>query len=240
MRETSAVRPWIALLFVLAPSGARGDSSVGTPAIRLPGQCTKDDAPYCRALRETLRIDHDKKRRLVHFTPRRLLLQEIPNENTRDAHLRHWVLDRVMPPTIWEIFGEPHALVEDAAGDLVGTLLSTSGLHKNGALSFRDERTQATRWQVPWPGRARFRGGAATLLVGDQLIIAHFSRTDTGVGLFSVDVRTGATRFVAAPAQLNFRDQPSFNSVTLERSGDTIVMRGYEDRRLSSSIPWIE
>jgi hypothetical protein len=219
------MRPWLLLALLAAATPARGDSSVAS-APDPKTRCHFDDGPHWRARRslDGFRLGDFDHGHLAHATPHHLLLSHIRGEG---HPARTLILDRATRAAVLRFDGGSHALVEDAAGTVIGTLRHESD-DQRGMLTFRDAKSGATRWTVaPRAGRA-LGEAASTVLAGDLLILAHFHRHSTGAGLFAFDVRTGATRWIGDPEQVGASHSEYFNDVAIERRGDTIVMRGWE------------
>jgi hypothetical protein len=237
----------LTLTFTLTVGLAHADTSIApaAPDAEL-AKCTGTDGPY----RNDWQSAEVKK-----LTPLGLHLKVAAGKRHLlyatshfDKPKRAVVVERTSGKTVATVAGEEDvALVEDDGGKLVGVL----ALHDTHPAP-RHLQLYAPSGEPRWKMQPLLEGwsdSAATLVAGDLLVIAHFHRIATGSGLTALDLKTGTTRWKADVQQLMVSHSKYFNDVTLERRGDTLVMRGFEaagcyvqtfdlatGKRLSSSI----
>jgi hypothetical protein len=113
------------------------------------------------------------------------------------------------------------ALVESPSGKLVGVL----ALRDAGVMLHTPDGKEA------WRAHSLLERGAdsaATLVVGDKLIVASFHRIATGSSLHAYDLKSGALKWKADVHQLNVGHSQYWNDVSLELRYPNVVMRGFE------------
>jgi hypothetical protein len=223
---------------LLLSTVARADTSVALPGADFdPKKCSMNDSPYRRAW-ESRRFGGIPPLRLMQAPGRHHILV---SDGTRNV-MESVAIDQRTGARVMQIPVENAALVEDAAGELVGML----EIRREAPSTLRLTMHGGGRWTARTDG---WGDSATTLVAGDLLVVALFHRIATGASLIALDLHTGERRWTADVVQMRVGHSKYFNDVSLERRGDAIVMRGFEafgcyeqrfelgtGRRLSSSL----
>lgn len=204
---------------LLAAPRARADVSLARAAL---GSCSIRDAAYFR--------DRDSPR------VRRFLHAEAPLDFVQAGarHLLfatwHWpgearssqVIDTATGHAALTIGEDRAALVEAPDGTLVGLLFLDEDRHEL-RLWGADDRP---KWRVSVPGL--YGDSASALVDGGRLVVATFDRISSGSELMAFDLATGRRIWTADVEQLDIPHSKYWNDVTVEKSGDSLILRGIE------------
>jgi outer membrane protein assembly factor BamB len=133
------------------------------------------------------------------------------------------VIDVKSGQVVARVGDDAAALVEDAAGGLVGLLVLDDEKHEARLL---DAKSGAVRWRRALGGNSD--NSAAVIVDDGQLIIATWHRIATGSRLFALDRATGAVRWTADVEQLHVAHSQYFNDVTLALHDGVVTMHGLE------------
>ncbi len=224
----------VVLCLLFAAPGALADSSVAAGDAALGAECSFEDGPHWKR-RSAIMLGPCAERRVGCDEPRIKNVAPFGNlQHAAGGHLlftRDWhkggsaLVTASDMHVIWEWQRHLTALAIDGE-----RLIGEVQLERLGSgtteINFYEPISDKKRWTVQ--GLHRGDDSAATLVDGNQLILATFHRIATGSHLVSVDVRTGTPRWIADVEQVNASHSEYFNDVSLERRGTTVVMRGYE------------
>jgi outer membrane protein assembly factor BamB len=215
------------IVFVLAfalvlPAVAAADTSVQNARPPLAREeCDFERGPFATGSRDQAiaKLAEKLKMSFVAQTARHILFSRRWWTNDHGST----VVDRASGRVIARIAGDAAALVEDAAGDVVGLLALDEKRHEVALL---DPATGAPRWRHTvehlWDDRA------AVVADGERLIIAVWPGISSGSRLFALSRTTGAAAWTADVAQLNVPHSEYYNDVTLALAGDVVTLRGME------------
>jgi len=218
---------WLLVLIVwlCAVTLARADSSVAPSddgASFDPARCTMAQGPYARAWQDqAIKRLAPKGLYLHQAAGRRHLLF---SSSFFDQPKQSVAIDRTGKRLV-TIAERNAALVEDERGNLIGLL--ALGEVGESPIHLQLHTAAGPRWPA-MPLVDRGIDTATTLVAGDLLVVAFFHRIATGSGLAAFDLATGALRWKADVVQMNVSHSKYWNDVSLERRGQTIVMRGFE------------
>jgi hypothetical protein len=195
---------------------ARADTTLPNGA-HLPERCSSDDSPFWRAW-HTERDRGGAGFALKHASEHFLLYVSAEKKSLR-------VLDRRTHARVLENPGTADAVVEDERGNLVGLLALDNSSQTIGRVQLIPTASHPAWISVI----DNLHGNsAATLLVGNTLVVASFHRYATGARLFALDIRSGAHLWTADVAQMMVGHSEYMNDVGLTANETLVDMRGFE------------
>ena len=133
-------------------------------------------------------------------------------------------------------------IVELKRGEVKEAKLIVSGIltdekeNLTGLLSLDDEKDILTlydfygktkKWDYKFPGNI-YSETTSALSYGNILAVAYYCRISTGSNLMALDINTGKLLWNADVVQLMIPHSEYYNTVTLDRYKDKILMAGYE------------
>jgi outer membrane protein assembly factor BamB len=123
-------------------------------------------------------------------------------------------------------------IVDLKTGDVKEAKLIVSGIltdekeNLTGLLSLDDEKDILTLYDK-FPGHI-YSETTSALSYGNILAVAYYCRISTGSKLMALDINTGKLLWTAEVIQLMIPHSKYYNSVTLDRHGEKLLMAGYE------------
>jgi hypothetical protein len=213
------------LALCLLSRAAFADSSVTGADPKLAPKCSYEDGP------------HWKRRHAVMNDARQAIMG--PYGNFHDGNAKYLLFSgdqrlphasSVLDAKTWQPLYTANtpttALAADESGKLFGLVKLARWPTGTTEIALIDHTSGKQLWSVQGLHRGDDAGNA--LVVGDQLILSTFHHHSTGARLVSVELKTGTPRWIADVEQVNASHSEYFNDVSLERRGNTIVMRGFE------------